>query len=132
MHFASSETIRKLSKKLFASIQFKIIVSTTLVMAIAVGLSTWFAVGSLEHRLLENTKHKLKTACERISENISTAMQNGHIPSIHRSFKLIRSYPHYEVQMFITDSLGTILIGTDSTQIGKKVKIDKKGLNRVS
>ncbi|NOY78396.1 MAG: HAMP domain-containing protein [Calditrichaeota bacterium] len=127
---ALSEAIRKLSEKLFASIQFKIIVSTIAVVAIAVGLSTWFAVGSLEHQLLENTKHKLKTACEKISKNISMAMQNGHIPSIHRSFSLIRSYPHYEVQMFIADSLGTILVGTDSTKVGKKLKLEKGGINK--
>ncbi|HDZ11002.1 MAG TPA: sensor histidine kinase [Bacteroidetes bacterium] len=125
MLFTHSKSGRKPFKRLISGIQFKIVISTTLVVAVAVGVSTWFAIKLLERQLIESTKHKVKTACERISGNISMAMGNGHVPSIRHTFALIRSYPHYRVQMYITDSLGTVLIATDSLLDGKKVNIGK-------
>ncbi|MFQ6113649.1 MAG: ATP-binding protein [bacterium] len=120
MRLNLSNKYPKVFRRFFASVQAKIVLGTTLIVAIAIGVSTYFAIQFQERQLLESTRRKIHMVTGTIVRSITFAMEAGRATEVQRTLELIGSYPNY-VELRIFNPQGIVLKASDSTRVGTRV-----------
>jgi signal transduction histidine kinase len=116
----SLKPYRKVLRWLTSSVQAKIVIGTTLIVALVIGASTYFAIRFQEHQLLGTMRRRIHVATGTIARSITLAMEEGRAKDVRRILQLIGSSPHY-LGLRIFSPQGVVLQASDTTQVGRKV-----------
>ncbi len=114
-------------KFLGGSIQRKIWLYTTLVVAVVVGLASFLTVRFVEHRLLQSVEKRSIAAENSMINALNSVMlsSNGH-GVFHEINEILKTLPHKNVSVSLADTTGHIVLSTDSSKKGSTVLLPVK------
>ncbi len=110
------------TKFLGSSIQTKIWLYTTLVVAVVVGVASFLTVRFVEHRLLKSVERRSIAAENSMIEALNSVMlkSNGHDVFTEVN-GILKTLPHKNVAVSLADTTGRIILSTDSSKKGKAI-----------
>ncbi len=105
------------------SIQTKIWLYTTIIVALVVGISSYVTMHIVERQMVGSIEKRSISAENTILKSLTTLMlsRKKHIWSQLGS--LLGTLPHKNVSVSITDTLGRVVASTDSGKIGSIINI---------
>ncbi len=113
------------------SLQSKIWLYTTVIVALVVGLASYFTVHFVEARMLRSVEARSIDAENAVINALNTVMlEDGH--HVWQELNhIFTTLPHKNVVVSIADSLGRIVLSTDTSKTGRRILIPpKKNLAR--
>jgi len=107
--------------KLYSSVQAKIWLYTTLIVAIVVGLASYITMNIVERQMVRSVEERSVDADNTIINALTKIMLN-HQENIWPQLRnLLSTLPHKNVSVSIADSLGRVVMSSDSTKTGGKI-----------
>ncbi len=102
------------------SLIFKIIVTTSLILIIAISTVGWLEIGLHESHMKRLTYEKTKIISEFIENNVIRAMEKGRHFDIHRTLKSFAIYKGISKINLLTPD-GTIKASTNDNELDRKI-----------
>ncbi len=102
------------------SLIFKIIVTTSLILIIAISIVGWLDIGLYESHMERLTYEKTKIISEFIENNVIRAMEKGRHFDIHRTLKNFAVYKGISKINLLTPE-GIVKASTNSNELDRKI-----------
>lgn len=109
---------------IFKSLITKIIISTTLILFIAIGISWWIHMGIYESQLMDGVRRKVENVLTTAENSISKSMRIGKTDDTRNILELVNSHMEEKSTVRIFHPNGVIIKSTNLKEIGKTVDPD--------
>ncbi len=108
---------------IFKSLITKTIISTTLILFLAVGISWWIHMGIYEAQLMDTVRGKVRNVLVTAENSISKSMRIGKTNDTNSILELVNSHMEEDSVVRIFHPNGVIIKSTSIKEIGKMVDI---------